>query len=221
MKKVNIFTNQYIIFWVKPVEDGFDFDIKPAKVEDYIGKKPKWFTEYIKENGLDFFVPWGLSDAVVNFCLLNGIAPNQNFSIRVEEPTYTCDYWGECDEDIDVGICDIEPIDDAEERWSKYIKNRKILSKKVEIDSIKKEIEIEENPQCLQIITTYRGKYSERKILTLTYVDKQKHWRNKDLIFVEDEDFDKADEELFYKINLMYPNLTANDIYNIPIITRH
>jgi hypothetical protein len=118
--------------WLKVVFDGGLGDA-PAMLDSW-PDHAEWLDYEMEWGGLQVLI--GDSDGTEwwEWMLRNGIAPGQEFWARVEQPTYSWDYWGE--HDVEYGDWEIarrEPIpDDRAGRlwlaWFKDLDCRKIMN---------------------------------------------------------------------------------------------
>jgi hypothetical protein len=84
-----------IVFDGGPEDYPTLLDVWPPNVE--------WFEEELSEIGLSTLL--GIEGPVYDWMLRNGVDPNRKTWVRVGQPTYTRDYWG--DHDVIYGDVDV------------------------------------------------------------------------------------------------------------------
>jgi hypothetical protein len=107
----------HVDFLVRLVADD---NLSPEILEMKDDSEPIWWGD---ERGnwadalCDSFAP--IDVRWQDWALHEGIAPDQEFWVRMTAPVYTQDYWGEWDSDYEVYVTKVEPITEADalSRW--------------------------------------------------------------------------------------------------------
>ncbi len=116
--------------WLKIVFDG-GMEDNPALLDSW-PENADWLDWEMECAGLEALINRSHDEPWWQWAIRNGIAPGQEFIVRVERPTYERDYYGESDVDYgDWEIVGREPMtDDRAGRlwfaWIKDLDNRKI-----------------------------------------------------------------------------------------------
>lgn len=107
------YTEKEVYLWHKLTYDGRG-DLDPQTCgEDSLGGRPEWFLQeddtsldtilspegtYANYGGHEFRDQW------IRWALQEGLAPGQPFLVRIGQPHYSKDYYGECDVEWDVEV---------------------------------------------------------------------------------------------------------------------
>jgi CRISPR/Cas system-associated endonuclease/helicase Cas3 len=221
--RINYFFPQVAYVWFKPYYSGYGSDLDFVRCQaDIIGKIPEWYSDYIEQSGFDSFITQGCLfvdgeiQTNIMWCLNNAVCPKQPFCMKIHEPKYYVDYYGECDEDIHTHIYAREKVLNPEEKWSKVLDQIKNFKLDKEIEKLKKQKEIK-TKYNKWYIHREADMYNDNIILSLRYCENERTWQNfgTEIISVKGNTIEECKSILFNKIMLNYPELSLKDFMNL------
>lgn len=117
------FSEPEVRVWLRLRPDNYSEDLEPSeRITRTIGRPPEWFVEDMWQTIEDACSPpwhcvesgegWYFTETWTRWALRRGIAPGQPFLLRIEEPVWSQDYYGECDSSIEGEVVRME-------EWSK------------------------------------------------------------------------------------------------------
>lgn len=137
------FCSAGVRIWVRLTPDNHGEDLSTVvRITHTIGKPAEWWTDDMYEDGGNYDLieqvmgtswtndesglGWSFTTQMHHWALTHGIAPGQPFLLEIDEPTWDCDYFGECDMDVSGGIVEIEqwPHERVLRAWQGWLKQR-------------------------------------------------------------------------------------------------
>ena len=230
----NIYASDHVDFWIKPYYDGnTDVDFVKCSAE-HVGTPPEWFVNILKEYDLagiigahnwtkqytDPATQMTYSCGTMSWCLERGITVKQPFCIRIFEPTYTTDYYGEVDEDIKYELLCIKPVSNSLDKLQHLLKQIKSTAAASSISRLAQINKTHSDISGWEIRLIEYGEYwNSKSAATLRYykADENKHYHISELLREEADSFQEAKTKLIKRISLKYPEVSEKQINNLPV----
>lgn len=111
--------------WLRLVFRGDARELAPKALHRGL---PEWFhQDLMREDDVTHALRppnHGIGDGWARWALHRGIAPGQPFLVRLVEPRWSADYWGEWDCHYDGGLVAVEPwpLERVARQWERYLK---------------------------------------------------------------------------------------------------